>query len=141
MNDADPLSAQKHGPASSPSDPSKQSHLLPLFLSCNQQKFHKKIKLVNLKKEKTNGRNWKTKTHVYSFFLTGTELRPMPRLSNAQTSIPPPPSPLSTESWSMVSSSSLGLSVPANPFSCGPHASCVPANPEPNDDHAVKIQN
>lgn len=51
----------------------------------------------------------------------GTELRPIPRLSKAHTSIPLPAS-------SMVASS-LGVSVPVNPLICGPHESCVPASP------------
>lgn len=69
----------------------------------------------------------------------GTELRPIPRLSNAQTSIPPPISlsHSSPEFWSTTVnlSSWLGLLLPVRPFICGPHESCVPANPEPSIYH------
>ena len=67
---------------------------------------------------------------MYSDFLVGTELRPIPRLSNAHISIPPPLS-LSSELQSPVLvSSSLGVSVPTSSLICGPHDAWVPANPD-----------
>lgn len=70
-------------------------------------------------------------THVYSDFLVGMELRPIPRLSNAQTSIPPSSSKVgSSPTWAAFRSpSSLGTSVPVSPLIWGPHESWVPANP------------
>lgn len=73
-------------------------------------------------------------THVYSDFLVGTELRPIPRLSKAQTSTPASPPSLGSSSGD---SSSFGLTVPTRPFICGPQESWVPANPE---DSSRKLQ-
>lgn len=73
-------------------------------------------------------------THVYSDFLVGTELRPIPRLSKAQTSTPAAPPPFGS---SAGESSSLGITVPARPLICGPQESWVPANP---DDSSRKLQ-
>lgn len=70
-------------------------------------------------------------THVYSDFVVGTELRPTPRLSKAQTSTPLFPSS-AAGNWS----SSLGVTVPVSPLICGCHESWVPANP---DHHPPKI--
>lgn len=69
-------------------------------------------------------------TYVYSDLCEGTELRPIPRLSKAQTSIPWPIPESSVTTPSSSSSSSLGLLVPVNPMIWGPHDSCVPAKPE-----------
>lgn len=69
-------------------------------------------------------------THVYSDFLVGTELRPIPRLSKAQTSAPETPPPLSLLRSTVGGLSSLGVSVPTRPLICGPQESWVPANPE-----------
>lgn len=62
----------------------------------------------------------------YEDLLMGTELRPMPRLSNAQTSIPPLELGLTAGA---ADSSSLGKSEPVNPLICGAQELWVPANP------------
>ena len=77
----------------------------------------------------------------------GTELWPIPRLSKAQTSMPPPLSLSSGIGFQsqtpppppLLVSSSLGKSLPTIPLICGPHDSWVPANPDhPNSSPTKK---
>ncbi|KAL4575735.1 hypothetical protein LXL04_011819 [Taraxacum kok-saghyz] len=69
--------------------------------------------------------------HELSSNPNGIELRPIPRLSKAQISIP---FPLYTPS-SELRLSSFAWVVPTSPSICGFHESCVPANPEPKFNH------
>lgn len=64
-----------------------------------------------------------------------TELRPTPRLSKQQTSMPSPSSPSAAAASPDSSSSAAGSSDPVSPLICGPHESCVPANPSRPQPH------